>query len=85
MVSLNSLKGGPQVSATYGDEAAQGGHFVPAKYRGTVKDQADMSALGREQVLRVCLLLALIELAVCRLLYGRGISGLSLLSVLVAH
>lgn len=85
MVSLNSLKGGPQVSTTYGDEAAQGGHFVPAKYRGTVKDQADMSALGREQVLRVCLLLALIELAVCRLLYGRGISGLSLLSVLVAH
>ena len=52
MVSLNSLKGGPQVSTTYGDEAAQGGHFVPAKYRGTVKDQADMSALGREQVLR---------------------------------
>ncbi|PIG69434.1 amino acid permease [Aspergillus arachidicola] len=52
MVSLNSVKGGPQVSTTYGDEAAQGGHFVPAKYRGTVKDQADMSALGREQVLR---------------------------------
>lgn len=85
MVSLNSLKGSPQVSTTYGDEAAQGGHFVPAKYRGTVKDQADMSALGREQVLRVCLLLDLIKHAICCLLHGREISGTSLLSVLVAH
>jgi hypothetical protein len=53
MVSPNISKGGPQVSTTYGDEPEQSGHHVPAKYRGTVKDKADMSALGREQVLRV--------------------------------
>ncbi|KAB8068941.1 amino acid transporter [Aspergillus leporis] len=52
MVSPNISKGGPQVSTTYGDEPEQSGHHVPAKYRGTVKDKADMSALGREQVLR---------------------------------
>ncbi|PLB48531.1 amino acid transporter [Aspergillus steynii IBT 23096] len=45
-----TTKGGTQVS-TYGDEPVPKSH-VPTKYRGTAADQADMSALGREQVLR---------------------------------
>ncbi|THC95229.1 hypothetical protein EYZ11_005306 [Aspergillus tanneri] len=51
MFNLNSTKGGTQVS-TYGDEAAIPKSHVPDKYRGTSADKADMSALGREQVLR---------------------------------
>lgn len=52
MFNLESTaKGGTQVS-TYGDDPVPKSH-VPTKYRGTAADQADMSALGREQVLRV--------------------------------
>jgi hypothetical protein len=40
------------VSMTLADEALSRGHVAP-KWRGTQADQADMSALGREQVLRV--------------------------------
>lgn len=43
------------VTMTLADEAPSKGR-VAAKWRGTHADQADMSALGREQVLRVCLL-----------------------------
>lgn len=40
----------PVTSSDWTDE---GKNQVQAKYRGTVADQADMSALGRDQVLRV--------------------------------
>jgi hypothetical protein len=40
------------VTMTLADEAPSRGHVAP-KWRGTQADQADMSALGRDQVLRV--------------------------------
>lgn len=42
----------PTVTMSLADEAPSRGR-VAAKWRGTQADQADMSALGREQVLRV--------------------------------
>ena len=44
------------VTMALADEAPSRGHVAP-KWRGTQADQADMSALGKEQVLRVCFLL----------------------------
>lgn len=41
------------VTMTLAEEAPSRGR-VAVKWRGTQADQADMSALGREQVLRVC-------------------------------
>jgi hypothetical protein len=41
------------VTMTQADEAQSRGQVAP-KWRGTQADQADMSALGRDQVLRVC-------------------------------
>lgn len=41
------------VTMTFAEEAPSRG-FVAPKWRGTQADQADMSALGRDQVLRVC-------------------------------
>ncbi|XHG04932.1 hypothetical protein AWENTII_008186 [Aspergillus wentii] len=46
-MKMSSIKGGGQVTAN-GEYTGN----VPAKYRGTTADKLDMSALGREQVLR---------------------------------
>jgi hypothetical protein len=53
-IALEVVKDGSQVQTTAVDdvEYAHKGH-VAAKYLGTVTDKNDMSALGREQVLRV--------------------------------
>jgi hypothetical protein len=47
------IKNPSTVAMTMAEEAPSNGHVAP-KWRGTQADQADMSALGRDQVLRVC-------------------------------
>lgn len=52
------------VTMTLADETQSRGHVAP-KWRGTQADQADMSALGRDQVLRVRPLVLLSLMHVC--------------------
>jgi hypothetical protein len=53
-IALKDIKDESQVHTSTADdvEYVQKGHVAP-KYMGTLADQRDMSALGREQVLRV--------------------------------
>ena len=52
-VKLESIKNGGNTYINNGDDEPMRKVHVPAKYMGTAADQADMGALGREQVLRV--------------------------------
>jgi hypothetical protein len=56
-ISRGNVKNGTDthVQSTFsrGDDDAQYGTLVATKYRGTLSDQREMSALGRVQVLRV--------------------------------
>lgn len=51
-VELTTTKGGNNISTVFADQGLAKGH-VAQKYIGTMADQRDMQALGREQVLRV--------------------------------
>lgn len=51
-VELTTTKGGNNISTVFADEGLAKGH-VAQKYIGTMADQRDMQALGKEQVLRV--------------------------------
>lgn len=66
-IQLDSWKGrsdGDVHESYVGDEEylAQRHHVAP-KYQGTVADKRDMSVLGRDQVLRVCVGEALHEVS----------------------
>ncbi|PWY72726.1 GABA permease [Aspergillus eucalypticola CBS 122712] len=50
-VELTTTKGGNNISTVFADEGLAKGH-VAQKYIGTMADQRDMQALGKEQVLR---------------------------------
>lgn len=51
-VELTTTKGGNNISTVFADQGLAKGH-VAQKYIGTMADQRDMQALGKEQVLRV--------------------------------
>ncbi|KAI2815769.1 hypothetical protein CBS63078_10260 [Aspergillus niger] len=50
-VELTTTKGGNNISTVFADQGLAKGH-VAQKYIGTMADQRDMQALGKEQVLR---------------------------------
>ncbi|OJJ83736.1 uncharacterized protein ASPGLDRAFT_47410 [Aspergillus glaucus CBS 516.65] len=52
-MSSSPSRGGSHPPVTSSGRTDEGKNHVQAEYRGTVADQADMSALGRDQVLRL--------------------------------
>lgn len=66
---LTAVKDGNIISTSLaGDGVGTKGH-VSGKYIGTVADQQDMLALGKDQVLRVCFLVPNLWTAYKRLIF----------------